>query len=224
LGYLSCGQCWNPHSEQYTQSKAYLLPLSYRAATTSAMKAYNPHKEHAEQGSVTYLFDAGATVAGQNREGEAGWSGTEWIYDWYEKRGIVFDQVHAWEPTVQEVNTKGLKPAFVNALHFNNVGITAGLTDEHNPLARIRAMCKPKDIVVFKLDIDNSMEMDVVKQLLGDEELMSLVDEFYFEHHVRNDVMEMHGLGGNDPNTNLKSWYDMVLPARQKGFHMHFWP
>lgn len=211
-------------SDDYTQSKAYLVPLSYQGATVSAMKTYNPHKSHADQGSVTYLFDAGATVTGQHRDGELGWSGTEWIYDWYEKRGIVFDQVHAWEPTEQTVNTAALKPGLATALHFYNVGITAGKEDEHNPLALIRKLCKPRDIVVFKLDIDNEMELEVVKQLLGDEELLGLVDDFYYEHHVRNDVMAMHGLGGNNPNICLKTWYDMVLPARAKGLHMHFWP
>ena len=218
-------QCWSPNTEEYTQSKAYLLPLSYNGAEVSAMKSYNPHKTAAEQGSKIYLFDAGATVAGQRRTGSTNnWSGTEWIFDWYEKRGIVFDEVHAWEPTIQTVNPDNLKPALAKALHFNNVGITAGINDQHNPLAVIRSLCKPKDIVIFKLDIDNDMEMEVVKQLLSDENLMNLVDEFYFEHHVHNDVMKMHGLGGNDPRINLKTWYDMVQPARRKGFRMHFWP
>jgi hypothetical protein len=211
-------------SENYVQSKEYLLPLSYKAATVSAMHTFNPHKTAAEQGTRAFLFDAGATVAGQTNPQDTNWSGTEWIFDWYEARGIVFDEVHAWEPTQQTVNPASLKPALAKALHFYNVGITDGKTDQHNPLARIRELCKPHDIVVFKLDIDNALEMSVVKQLLEDDELKGLIDDFFFEHHVRNDVMEMHGLGGNDPNTNLKSWYDMVLPARHKGLHMHFWP
>lgn len=211
-------------SKEYTQSKANLLPLSSKAAAVSAMRSYNPHKSHAEQGSIAYLFDAGAMVAGQHRSTSIGWSGTEWIYDWYEKRGIVFDQVYAWEPTKQTVNTSALQPGLAKALQFNNVGISAGREDEHNPLVRIRALCKPRDIVVFKLDIDSPLEMQVVRQLLTNKELLGLVDEFYFEHHVRNDVMKMHGLGGNDPKTSLKTWYDMVLPARRKGLHMHSWP
>jgi hypothetical protein len=110
------------------------------------------------------------------------------------------------------------------ALHFYNVGIDAGVGQKHNPLTQIRARCRPKDIVIFKLDIDNSMEMKVVQQLLASPDLLELVDEFYFEHHVKNDLMRMHGLGGNDKSANLKTWYDMVLPARRKGLHMHFWP
>lgn len=188
------------------------------------MKHYNPHKNQEDQGSVAYLFDAGATLAGQNNKASEDWSGTEWIYDWYAKRGIVFDQIYAWEPTKQRVNNDGLKPGLVKALHFYNVGITAGRSDEHNPLARIRSLCKHKDIVIFKLDIDSAMEMEIVKQLLSDDELLSLVDEFYFEHHVHNDAMKWHGFAGNSPENNLKTWYDMVIPARRKGLHMHYWP
>jgi hypothetical protein len=203
------------------------VPLSYKAATVSAMHTFNPHKTAAEQGSRAFLFDAGATVAGQKSKANnrSNWSGTEWIFDWYKSRGILFDEVHAWEPTKTVVDPNNLEPDLAKALHFYNVGISAGPKDQHNPLARIRELCKPKDIVVFKLDIDNVMELSVVKQLLADEELMGLIDDFYYEHHVRNDVMKMHGLGANhDSRTDLKSWYDMVLPARHKGFHMHFWP
>ena len=215
-------------STEYTQSKAYLLPLSYKAATVSAIKLYNPHKTRQLQGSSAFLFDAGATVAGQAKAArtatKASWSGTEWIFEWYRKQGIVFDQVHAWEPTKHVVHTDSLDPDLVKALHFHNVGVTAGPSDQHNPLALILKLCKQKDIVVFKLDIDNPMEMRLVRQLLNDPELLSLVDEFYYEHHVHNEVMRMHGLGGNDPRSNLKTWYDMVIPAREKGLHMHFWP
>mgnify|MGYP006192328217 CR=1 FL=1 len=210
-------------TEKYTQSKDYLLPLTLEGAMYMSMKT--PSEDVVEhKGEVNrFLFDAGATFPGKGKRDDNNWSGTDWIYKWYEKRGIVFDQVYGWEPSTASLDKNELEPAMAKALHFFNVGITDKPRDEHNPLARIRALCKPKDIVVFKLDIDNNMEMSVVKQLLSDSKLMSLVDEFYFEHHVRNNLMRMHGLGGN-VQPDLQSWYDMALPARRKGFHMHFWP
>lgn len=211
-------------TEKYTQSKEYLLPLSFKAASTSALKSYNPHKSLGEQNVSVFLFDAGATFPGKNQKNTNEWTGTEWIYDWYANRGIVFDHVYAWEPRSQALSKDDLKPEMAKALHFFNVGISDKLNHPDNPLYRIRTLCKHRDIVVFKLDIDNPMEMNVVRQLLNDPELQALVDEFYFEHHVKNDLMRMHGLGGNDPSRNLKTWYDMVLPVRRKGFHMHFWP
>jgi hypothetical protein len=111
-------------------------------------------------------------------------------------------------------------------LHFRPVGVSTEAGDRENPLAEIKRLCKPEDFVVFKLDIDSKYEIDVVRTLLADPELMALVDDFYYEHHVRNHVMRMHGLGGNprDPLYSLKGWYDLVTPARRAGFRMHFWP
>lgn len=218
-------QCWEPNTEKYTQSKDYLLPLSLKSATTSAMKKYNSRKSLEQQGISTFLFDAGATFPGKGKSKEGNdWSGSEWIYDWYAKQGIVFDHVYAWEPTKAVYSKEHLRPELAKALHYFSVGITAGKNDEHNPLAVIRRKCKPKDIVVFKLDIDNKLELRVVQQLLSDPELLGLVDEFYFEHHVNNPLMAMHGLNKQGSPLDLKSWYDMVMPAREKGLRMHFWP
>jgi hypothetical protein len=45
---------------------------------------------------------------------------------------------------------------------------------------------------------------------------------------VLNDVMAYHGLGipkhEYDHNRLLAGWYKMAIPARHKGFRMHFWP
>lgn len=216
-------QCLSPMTEIYTQSKAYLLPLSGEGAQFSAMKS---NTLYLQKKARAFLFDAGATVAGvKSTTDSKDWSGTEWIYKWYEDRGIVFDEVHAWEPTKQEVDLNALPAGLAKVLHFNNVGITSDPNSRHNPVALIRKLCKPEDIVVFKLDIDNAMEMQVMKQLLTSDEMMGLVDEFYFEHHVHNPLMRMHGLGGiGTKATNLKSWYNMAIPARRKGLRMHFWP
>ena len=209
------------------------------------------------------------------------WSGTNWIYEWYKSFGIVFDEVHAWEPLeaqrgvasgtglrqgvkkptslrkgkriskLRERNMKGksrdqfaaghraldeIDGANVEAnidesfypdgvLHFYNVGVTDVRESQHNPLYLISQICKPEDFVVFKLDIDSKFEINLVNQLLRNTDIMNLVDEFYYEHHVKNDVMRMHGLGkGTNRKYTLAAWYDMVTGARKKGFRMHFWP
>lgn len=114
-------------------------------------------------------------------------------------------------------------------LNFRNVGISTELGDRENPLEEIKRLCKPEDFVVFKLDVDSAFEIEVVRTLLGDPELLALVDDFYYEHHVRNYAMRMHGLGNlsaaaTDPLYTLKGWYDLVTPARRGGLRMHFWP
>jgi hypothetical protein len=49
----------------------------------------------------------------------------------------------------------------------------------------LKRIAAPEDYVVFKLDIDNSkIEAMFVEQLLASPELLALVDDFFFEHHV----------------------------------------
>jgi hypothetical protein len=51
-----------------------------------------------------------------------------------------------------------------------------------NPLELIRKLCRPEDLVVFKLDVDSEkVEVGLMEQLLADPTLLELVDEFYFE-------------------------------------------
>lgn len=49
-----------------------------------------------------------------------------------------------------------------------------------------QAIAQPGDFVAFKLDIDTaSIESDLVQVLLTDEATQALVDEFFFEEHVK---------------------------------------
>ena len=86
--------CWNIWSEDYVQSKAYLLPLSESLCRTNHQRPI--------------LIDAGAgpwagkvpfpTLLGDPLEPEPSDFGTSWIWDWYRRRDINFDQIFAWEP------------------------------------------------------------------------------------------------------------------------------
>ena len=47
-----------------------------------------------------------------------------------------------------------------------------------------------EDFVMFKLDIDTpSVELPIIKALLEDEEALSLIDEMFFEYHVKDKYM-----------------------------------
>lgn len=230
-------KCWSQMTEKYTQSKEYLVALSAQAyqkippvSGSSSPKAF--------------LFDAGATIPVKSTEHLFKWTGTDWIYSHYQNLGVTFDSVYAWEPAKgwkQKQSGKGGKKkprAMVQkeinytffpegVLHFRPVGISTEPGDRENPLAEIKRVCKPEDFVVFKLDIDSRYEIEVVRTIMGDPELLALIDDFYYEHHVRNYVMRMHGLSNSsnpDPLYTLKGWYDIVTPARRGGLRMHFWP
>jgi hypothetical protein len=220
-------KCWEQMTQKYTQSKEYLLLLSADLAACQGLGALTPSEvTRSANHQKRILFDAGATVPRMYRSTGESWTGTGWIFNMYKSRGIHFDEVHAWEPTKQDLDPKFIDKDLFKVLFFYNRGVQSHPKSIDNPLLRIKELCRPQDLCVFKLDIDTTeIEMAIVRQLLSSDELMGLVDEFFFEHHVCNYAMRLHGLGGcMTKRTDLASWYKMVTPARKKGFRMHFWP
>jgi hypothetical protein len=64
------------------------------------------------------------------------------------------------------------------------------------------------------------------EQVIEDPDLTARVDDFYFEMHCCNYVMRLHGMActPDTPLPPLKAWYDVAIPAREKGLRMHYWP
>jgi len=74
-----------------------------------------------------------------------------------------------------------------------------------------------------QLDIDNPVaEQAIVEQLFSDVSIRSLVDEFYFEHHV--DVVDMRPSWGSPQGRVLKDTYDIMIALRRAGVRAHWWP
>jgi hypothetical protein len=74
---------------------------------------------------------------------------------------------------------------------FNRFNIPAAPDAESNtnPWNMLRKVATPEDYVVVKLDIDNTpVEEQFIAQLRASSDLHSLIDEFYFEHHVNVSV------------------------------------
>jgi hypothetical protein len=70
-----------------------------------------------------------------------------------------------------------------------NIPATADPESEANPWNILRKVATPQDYVVVKLDIDNTpVEEQFIAQLQASSDLSSLIDEFYFEHHVNVSV------------------------------------
>jgi len=211
-------KCWDPHG--YGQSKEYLVPLTGTAAATAGLWAQAASGNRRAGRKI--LFDAGATLPSGGDSSKTSWTGTSFIFKMYEQRGIVFDQIYAWEPSlrgkvdVEQAKAK-MDPKIARGLHFFLRGCSAAVGHPDNPLTLIASICRPDDFCVFKLDVDTThIEMSLAAQLLwGDAELRSLVDEFYFEHHFVRDR------GARD---NMESWYAMATYARRSGLRMHYWP
>jgi hypothetical protein len=148
---------------------------------------------------------ASVLVAGTHEVSVDGFGGARWLLDAYAKLGIEFDSVFAWEarPMAAREYFGGMPLATAAKWHFYNFPV-AGPRHEggggappagpEDPLELLRTVAKAGDFVVFKIDIDaDVLEESIVVQLLLDGALGALVDDFFFEHHVRNDVMAMRG-------------------------------
>mmetsp|Transcript_25821 Transcript_25821/g.54573 ORF Transcript_25821/g.54573 Transcript_25821/m.54573 type:complete len:129 (+) Transcript_25821:401-787(+) len=116
------------------------------------------------------------------------------------------------------------------AYHWINVGVDPDANSANNPFNLILNHYNAHDIVVVKLDIDNSkIELEFVRQLLQDERFhvtangiasnntdgassssSALIDHFYFEHH----------LGG--PHERTES-IQLFTKLREKGIPAHYW-
>jgi hypothetical protein len=92
-----------------------------------------------------------------------------------------------------------------------------------NPFTLLQQIATAEDFVLVKLDIDTpSIESVLVEQLRTDKTLLSLVDEFYFEHHV--DLPPMRNFWGSPIPGTLADSYRIFSELRHLGVHAHSWP
>lgn len=186
-----------------------------------------PHvNEVTSENAYKWLFDAGASIYNEG----AGGASQSWFVDTYRRRGIEFDRIFGWEaaktdPMAQWTAT----PADIKRkTSWYNIPASPIFGHPDNPLTFIKSLTKVEDFVVFKLDIDSpEIEVALVHQIMQDPELLLLIDEFYFEHHVSGSPMQWHGWGDLTKSTtkagDLQDSYTIFAFLRQHGIRAHSW-
>ena len=102
------------------------------------------------------------------------------------------------------------------------MGVSADTSSKFNPLNMILNNFSPEDLVVVKLDIDTpAVELPIAHQILHDERFHSLVDHFYFEHHVG--LEELRRSWGRSVNGSVLSSLQYFSALRSKGIAAHYW-
>ena len=168
-------------------------------------------------------FDLGASFY------DSGFGGASqsWFIETYEKRGVSWKGIFAWEATPQDsVKTWNLIPAkWKPYYHWYNIPVSSVPGDADNALRYISEVARPEDYVLLKVDIDHSeTENAIVHQLLASDELLGLVDEIYYEHHVRTKPMHKYWARvTKNSNENLSHTYNMFSELRKKGLLAHSW-
>lgn len=168
-----------------------------------------------------FIFDLGASTY---IEGLGGAS-QQWFVDTLKNQGFTVDEYYGWEVT-QMADAKifnSVPKILLPHYHYFNIPAPTDVNDLANPLNIIKTLCKPDDYVVLKVDIDNSkVELEFVNQLLVDPVLHSLVDEFFFEHHVNFQPMLKYWQT-NKETMQLSDSYEIFGALRKHGIRAHGW-
>jgi len=145
----------------------------------------------------------------------------------YEKFGFHFDHIYGFEVSFTEPNrvfSELLPKKYMHSYHWINAGLSSERGNVLNPLDSILREFHKDDFVVVKVDIDTaSIEVPLVRQLLEDNAFHGgVVDQLYFEHHVK--FKEMAPIWRSAMKGSLKETFDLFHGLRQRGIPAHFWP
>lgn len=166
------------------------------------------------------LVDMGASLEFHANE----LSPTLSLYNLYHKFGLQFDHIYAYEktPATPERAFSLIPEQYLPAYHWINVGVNATVGSYLNPFTTILQKFTPDDLIIVKLDIDTSwLELPLAKQLLDDEKLHNLVDQFYFEHHVF--MKELGHIWTSSRSGSIKESLQLFTGLRQQGVASHSW-
>ena len=203
----------NNDADSWVVNKDYMIPswnVSRKLEQKSAL--------HAPR---AFFFDLGASYY----DGGSGGPSQSWFVESYEMRGVVWKGVFAWEATPQDPSATWaaiparLKPHY----HWYNIPVSSVPGHADNALDYIRTVARRNDYVLLKIDIDNNpVETELVNQLLASDELIGLVDEIYFEHHVNVAPMNKYW-GMQGAKQYLSDTYAIFTAFRQRGVLAHSW-
>ena len=145
-----------------------------------------------------------------------------WFYDYFHSLSFRFDRIIAFESEQfsPEAYWSQIPDDMIGSLSFINVGVEK--TGKLSPWNILTSIAKEDDYVVVKLDIDQpALENEFMHQVLQNKSISLLIDDMFFEMHVK--VNEMIMYWGEQPG-ELSDSYKLFTKIRQAGIRMHSWP
>lgn len=224
-GYQSLPTELHMGFEESVQSKRFIL--------LGPSAPYENYPVHSQPSVAPWLYndktrliliDLGASLfnGGPDPKVVTTWVGARWFYDYFTRHAMTLDKIVAFE--FQKLDTdmywSQIPDDIIAKLTFINVGVgTAGAL---NPWNMLTTIAKPNDYVFVKLDIDNSpIENELMRQVVENASISSLIDEMFFEMHVNvNEMSTFWGPGLGD----LQDTYVLFTKLRNLGIRMHSWP
>ena len=198
----------------FCKDRSKLMDLSYMVHDFHAMC------QNLKPTARTVFVDMGASL---DFHGESSVPAM-YVLKLYRKFGFHFDHIYAYEVTPKEPSEvfQKVPPEFFAAYHWINVGVESDQQSVLNPLQMLADHYDEDDFIVIKLDIDtSSVEVPLAYQLLEDERIGRLVDQFYFEHHVY--LKELSPYWGRAVGGSVSDSLNLFQSLRQKGIGAHSW-
>lgn len=205
-------QSFAPVNAQYDlASKNYLLLKDRYCDVNEIPNVPLPRLIIVDMGSTTYLH----SKSGPSQQ---------YFVDTYKNAGFTkLERLLAWEairykPNVFDQVPKEVLPHY----QFFNHPCSGVKDDRMNPLRWVKEIAKPDDFVVVKLDVDvKDVEIPIVEQILEDEELIGLIDEFFWEHH--STIEELAWAWKDAAMGSMAEGYSYFRKLREKGIRSHCW-
>ena len=172
--------------------------------------------------SKVVLFDLGASLSFHQDTGD---QPIVSLINLYSKFGFQFDHIYAFEKTFSSPEDvyRVLPDELMASYHWINNGIVTDVDNKLNPWNILKRF-KQEDLVIVKLDVDNpEVEISLVEQILNDNDLAVLIDQFYFEHHVLLEELRYYWGEGVNVNGSVSSSLRLFHKLRERGVAAHFW-
>lgn len=170
-----------------------------------------------------FYLDLGASTW----DSGAGGLSSKWFFEEYQRRGLKIDRALLWEVGITEPNKLfGQVPQkYFHAYQYFNIPAEPTPGNLKNPFEILKTIVHKHDFVALKIDIDTpSIENQLTAQLVKEIDVLApLIDEFFYEQHVRSPTMMQLGWGDGVSGT-LEDTYKLHVLLRSKGIRSHGWP
>ena len=134
------------------------------------------------------------------------------------------DLVMAWEPSCSASDFFSGMPDWLQAITvFANRSIVATLGHVDNPLVQLKALARPEDFVIFKLDVDDTViEAVTIEQILDYPSLGALIYVLFWEHH--HGMFDMRKYWQVSSAFKTADSFSIFKRLRKAGILAHVWP
>ena len=115
---------------------------------------------------------------------------------------------------------------------YFSVPISNSSNSSDSPLFFIEQLAVKHDFISFKLDVDSAItEIPIVLQILKNRKYAELIDEFFYEHHFKCEIMMFCAWGTAMPERVTDDIINDRVGAlqifrnlRKLGIRAHMWP